>query len=454
MIIIWDVITRLPWVGPFYSDVSFFTRELAAVSNHPAAWSLFSISGSQEYAIALFVITIVAALSLLVGFRSQLSAIICLVLVYSINVRMPLTTDGGHVLLRMLLFWSVFLPMGARWSLDATIAGNRVGKVESIANFSTAVIMVQFACMYFFAGIAKCNEDWWYGDAIHRSLSLEMYAWPFAQFVKDLPQVWLLNAGRLLVVAEIVLPLFMFVPKIYRVARPVAAITFCAMHVGIWLTLSIGVFAAISIISWVLFVPLPNRLKRNTQSQHQAPVRPTSYGKRKTLIATQLFCGFGIVYIIALNVINLDIKRASLFLPDALQSIAWVTMTAQEFQMFSRPPKFSPVLSILVEDPTHAGAPLEYRNVVRSGEERVRPFPHPQNHLTRRLEYNLVHFYEIAPEQVATLRNAWGAYLCDRVKSANAGYNQDANWKCSVVCQLKNISGDASEDYQELWYGR
>src|SRR5262249_13883565 len=81
---------------------------------HPFAW-LPDPCGSA----CLFVIAALAAVFLLVGRQTPPACFLAWVMLTGIDNRNPLVIDGGDDLLRMLLFWGMFLPLSARWSVDA-----------------------------------------------------------------------------------------------------------------------------------------------------------------------------------------------------------------------------------------------------------------------------------------------------------------------------------------------
>jgi hypothetical protein len=73
----------------------------------------------------LFGIAAVAALAMLVGYRTRLAVFVVWVLVLSIQVRNPFLDSSADDLLRLLLFWAMFLPLGAYWSVDCLRGGSR-----------------------------------------------------------------------------------------------------------------------------------------------------------------------------------------------------------------------------------------------------------------------------------------------------------------------------------------
>lgn len=77
----------------------------------------------------------------------------------SLWARNPAICGYADTLLRMLLFWSMFLPLGARASLDARRRGGPrdAGPVVSLAG---AAMMLQVAFVYFFTAMQRTGSDW------------------------------------------------------------------------------------------------------------------------------------------------------------------------------------------------------------------------------------------------------------------------------------------------------
>ncbi len=69
----------------------------------------------------LFVVAAVAAVALLVGYRTWVASVVVWILLLSIQHRNPLVLGSGDDLLRMLLFWGMSLPLGAVWSVDRAV---------------------------------------------------------------------------------------------------------------------------------------------------------------------------------------------------------------------------------------------------------------------------------------------------------------------------------------------
>jgi hypothetical protein len=76
------------------------------------------MNGMPFFQALLFGVAALAALGLLVGYRTRLMTIVVWVLLLSLHMRNPLVNGAESPMLRMLLFWGMLLPLGAYWSVD------------------------------------------------------------------------------------------------------------------------------------------------------------------------------------------------------------------------------------------------------------------------------------------------------------------------------------------------
>ncbi len=81
----------------------------------PSAW------GEPFLRALIFVAVPLFAISLLVGFLTRLATLLCFACLVIIQNANPQILQGGDMLLRLLLFWSLFLPLGLKWSVDVTL---------------------------------------------------------------------------------------------------------------------------------------------------------------------------------------------------------------------------------------------------------------------------------------------------------------------------------------------
>ncbi len=257
VILIWDLITSLASVEALYTEVGTLPAALAAeLLESPWIVSMHAWVGASSGVAGLIVVQLAAAICLLVGWRTQLAVAVSWALLCSLQARNPVVLHGGDVVLRMMLFWSLFLPLGARWSVDEArgrvscfVAGGRVFSVASLA------LLFQTAMIYWFTAALKWGNEWTRdGTAVYYALSVD-------QFVKT-PGLWLLGfpeVCRALTFCvwwlEILGPFIAFIP--WRTAwwRLGVVAAFWGMHLGFALCLRLGPFPWLMMVAWIPFLP-------------------------------------------------------------------------------------------------------------------------------------------------------------------------------------------------------
>lgn len=250
-----DLAIRSRWIVAHYTDGGVFPR-VAALARYRAMelWSLHLASGGAWWQGLLFLGTAVAAFCMVLGLRTRLAVAATWLLVYSLQVRNPLLLQGADDVLRQLLFFSVFLPMGARWSLDAWIGGveDPARARGGFLSVGTVALLAQCAIVYLYAGVLKDGPAWTVaGDAIRRTLHLGTFTRPLgAWLAKHAPEL-LDGSTGLVLVLERFGPLMLFLPW----TRPVAILGFTALQAGIFATMRLGFFPFASAALMIPFLP-------------------------------------------------------------------------------------------------------------------------------------------------------------------------------------------------------
>ncbi|MEM6985856.1 MAG: hypothetical protein AAF499_04885, partial [Pseudomonadota bacterium] len=116
-----DLLYRASDLSAFYTDAGVLPRTVLREAINAQPVSLHALSGGAGLQIGLFVLCALAALALLIGYRSQLAAFVCWALMLSLHQRNPLLLQGGDDLLVILLFFGFLLPLGARFGIDAAL---------------------------------------------------------------------------------------------------------------------------------------------------------------------------------------------------------------------------------------------------------------------------------------------------------------------------------------------
>ncbi len=251
-VLLLDLALRSRSLVAFYTDAGVLPRStLTAVYPVVGRLSLHALSGAAWVQVALFVLAAGAAVSLLVGYRSRLAAGMSLVLLLSLHARNPLVLNAGDSLLRQLLFWGLFLPLGARWGVDARRASTSGNRLVSLA---TAAVLLQVVVVYAVNAAVKFRGGRWLeGTALPYVFSLDRFTILLGDSIAELP--WLLAILERGWLAMLVLSPLLLVLR--GRPRAIFAGLFVLAHLGMALTLALGVFPLVSIAALLLFVPAP-----------------------------------------------------------------------------------------------------------------------------------------------------------------------------------------------------
>jgi predicted DCC family thiol-disulfide oxidoreductase YuxK len=253
--VIVDLILRSRDLTAHYSDRGILPR--AALIGEFGQWlpSIHLLSGSARVQGALFVLAGMFALSLLVGYRTWLVTIVSWALLLSLQARNPVIYHGADLLLRLLLFWAMFLPLGARFSIDAALDRRVQEQPNNYFSMATLALLVQCMSVYLFGALLKTGSVWIPdGTAIYFALHLDYLVTPFGDWLGQFPRV-LQGLTYFVWGLELSAPLLMFSPVFRLPLRLLAMALLIAMHLGFFLFLRIGPFPFVSITSLLAFTP-------------------------------------------------------------------------------------------------------------------------------------------------------------------------------------------------------
>ncbi|SMX23254.1 DCC1-like thiol-disulfide oxidoreductase family protein [Boseongicola aestuarii] len=250
-----DLASRARDFTAHYTDFGVMPRDNAATYLSPSAASLHLLTSSPAFTAFLFAIAALFALLLILGWHARTVTIISWALLLSLQNRNTMILSGEDNLALLLLFWAMFLPLGARFSIDAALNSTTDKIPNTYLSVATFALLIQGMSMYFFSALLKSDPMWMpNGTAVYYALHLNYFATPFAIWFRqfeDLLQgltyyVWTL---------ELVGPLLIFSPIFHRTLRAMLMACFITMHIGFWLCLEIGLFPLISIIMNLTFMP-------------------------------------------------------------------------------------------------------------------------------------------------------------------------------------------------------
>lgn len=254
LVLVFDLLTKAMDITAFYTDRGILPRELAIQELGWWSFSFHLASGSYGFQLALFLIGILLSVALTVGYQTRLVTILLWVFTLSLQARNSLILHSGDALIRVMLFWSIFLPLGARYSLDRILL-NVPRKFGILANLATLSILAQLLYMYFFTALLKDHGDWTSEYlAVYYALNLGQFTTPIGHLLRDhLALTKLFTFGTYYL--ELLGPALLVIPFAQRYVRWVVPFGFIGLHLGLFLTMYLGLFPWICIVSWFLFLP-------------------------------------------------------------------------------------------------------------------------------------------------------------------------------------------------------
>lgn len=355
LVLLADWIFRLNNFDAHYSTNGLMPSELLYAHNWKAGYySIFLLSDSIYWQYTLFGIGILFSFFFLIGYFTRFATFIVWVLIVSIHYRNPYVLQGGDELLRITLFWCLFLPLANHYSIDK-LQTNKT-EVKKIFSAASVGFMLLVFSVYFFSALLKTSDEWrTEGSALYYALSLDQMALALGKILYNYPT--LMKYITLCVFyLEIIAPLLFFFPFKNKYFRSIGIISLILLHIGIGSTLLVGLFFLIGIstliglfpteaINWkakyfpnVLFklnpLPLLNKQLPKFSSLRNAT---ETLKHRLSNFYTQTLITFGLIFIICICIIwNVgNIKGSGLTVSAPFKALTYSLGLHQDWGMFA-----------------------------------------------------------------------------------------------------------------------
>lgn len=255
LVLLMDLFIRIQDLSVHYSDEGLLPRNVV-IHHFLDDWhiSLHLINGTWQFQFVLFILEILFAISLLLGFRTRLSTILSWILLISLQTRNPLIIQGGDTVLRMLLFWGMFLPLGSCWSMDHWLKNEKTSQGQ-VVSAATVALLLQVCCIYWFSAFLKTDATWRQdGTAVWYALSNEIFATSLGRYLLNYPVLLQLMTFSTMFL-EFLGPFFAFSPIWTGPLRFATVLIFILFHLALNFTLELGLFSYICIVAWTAFLP-------------------------------------------------------------------------------------------------------------------------------------------------------------------------------------------------------
>jgi hypothetical protein len=224
-----------------------------ALPNHfslfaPMGQDLFSIyhvfSTVEEVHVA-FALTLIVFTCFTIGYRTRLAQVLSAILITSLHSRNLFTENGGSVVTHSLATWTVFLPLGRCFSVDAlrrsfsavheqSPAELNRRDVEPVTPFVSIVVLgllLQWSVIYFFNFVHKSGVGWRNHSAIYWFLYQDrIVTWVAVWAREHVPYVVFTILTRMTLVVECLLSFILLVPFNQKWLRRLAFVLAIGLH--------------------------------------------------------------------------------------------------------------------------------------------------------------------------------------------------------------------------------
>ena len=118
-VLLTDLFIRSISIKAFFTDEGVLPIDVLKQYNwSPNYYSFHALSGDLWWQVVLFLINALCIVLLMIGYRTRVFTFICWVFITSLQNRNPFILQGGDDMLRLLLFWAIFLPWGESYSFQ------------------------------------------------------------------------------------------------------------------------------------------------------------------------------------------------------------------------------------------------------------------------------------------------------------------------------------------------
>ncbi len=254
LIIIVDLFLRARYLTEHYTDMGIFPRKaFIELWENSTTWTLHTASGQLWFQILIFLVHGFFALWLLVGYRTKVAAIVLWILTVSLHNRNMIINSAADDLLRVVLFWSIFLPLDRYWSWDKN--KYPLPTLKQVITLWTIGFIAQQVFLYWVTAYMKLWPEWYVThSAVYEILSLQTFRLPFGLILYTHPTVMRFLSGASMF-AEFIGPLLLILPIFHTWARIGGMLTIIGLHFWIMTHISVGIFPWVSIVAMLAFLP-------------------------------------------------------------------------------------------------------------------------------------------------------------------------------------------------------
>ena len=338
-----DMIERLINVRFYYTEQGLLPRAaIDELFGNSIRWTSlhYHTGGSVALQSTMLLISLALAVALFVGYRTRIVTLLSWILFISLNRRVSSMCTGGDDLLRLMLLWSVFLPLGARWSLDASRNPGSSGESNRFFSMGSVAILLQLTYVYFFTAIIKlAGPAWIDGSAVQQALQYEVHVRATGLKLSQASSFLVLVTYATLI-AELIVPFLVFSPIRNGWARGIGLMTMIAFHLGIVICLRIGTFPFVCMACWLIFIPTEfwDWWQPRTQQRTTSGVATSGFACEHSKLVAGIVT-IMLLFVTVYNVLGLvQLNRLGIGVPNIMRKVAKLSRLDQNWKMYAPHP--------------------------------------------------------------------------------------------------------------------
>lgn len=270
---IWDVLRRWPWIELLYTNNGLYPNHFSLFNKGDSYFSLLHAFKTVTEVELFFLGAVVCLFFFTIGWRTKIFQWLSALAILSIHNRTIIVENGGDVVFNLWWLWTIFLPLGARYSVDAVRKSMR-GQVEhssaelnmpvhrttwTIRHFAVFCVIWQLVLVYLFNALHKSGGHWGAGTAVAYAIESERLATPLALFFREYVPFWVTKSmtwGTLVI--EWAAPVLLLLPIFVTWARRIAIVSLVALHLGIFFLMEVGLFSPVMMVSYFVLLTPPD----------------------------------------------------------------------------------------------------------------------------------------------------------------------------------------------------
>jgi predicted DCC family thiol-disulfide oxidoreductase YuxK len=272
VVLVADLLRRFRYAKELYSNEGVLPNHahLFNLRETTHVWSVlhaFSSPGEAQVAL-LFILFFYACF--LVGWHTRAFQVVALASLVSLGSRNVLLENAGNYLAVALLAFTVFLPLGSRFSVDSLRAsmdardekGARSLNDRRLPNpaaveaardpgwtptsVAALAVLVQIALVYACMALQQKGDLWGNGTALYYAMSYERWTNAAGVAARSAPPALLSIWTRAFRLSELGIPVLVLIPAGYRYGR------MAAVALTLFTGLTLGIFFSLGLFGWTL----------------------------------------------------------------------------------------------------------------------------------------------------------------------------------------------------------